>query len=109
MARSKSVPEPSGIDTTEMLSTGQAREMAQYVEDVLPLGTRVGRYVIQHELGRGGGIVYAAKERESGRRVALKALRKEMGFCPEYGRARLPRCRRCTAKRVSKASPSPAP
>ena len=41
--------------------------------DVLP---RLARFEVLREIGRGGaGIVYAAVERESGRRVALKTLR----------------------------------
>jgi serine/threonine protein kinase len=41
--------------------------------DALP---RLTRFEVLREIGRGGaGIVYAAVERESGRRVALKTLR----------------------------------
>lgn len=39
-------------------------------------GERLGRYVIDRELGRGGmGVIYAATDPELGRRVAIKQLR----------------------------------
>ena len=42
----------------------------------LPSGTKVGRFVIQGEIGRGGfGVVYAATDPDLGRQVALKLLR----------------------------------
>ncbi len=42
----------------------------------LPSGTKVGRFVIQREIGRGGfGVVYAASDPDLGRQVALKLLR----------------------------------
>ncbi len=42
----------------------------------LPSGTKVGRFVIQREIGRGGfGVVYAATDPDLGRQVALKLLR----------------------------------
>jgi len=42
----------------------------------LPSGTKVGRFVIEREIGRGGfGVVYAANDPDLGRQVALKLLR----------------------------------
>jgi eukaryotic-like serine/threonine-protein kinase len=46
----------------------------------LPPGTKVARFVIEREIGRGGfGVVYEANDPDLGRRVALKVLRQGIG------------------------------
>lgn len=51
-------------------------ELPPRVERVLAAGTQVGRYVISHRVGAGGnGVVYAARDPELGRTVAVKVLR----------------------------------
>jgi len=51
---------------------------------ILDPGSTLGRYTIVRECGRGGmGIVYEAKETESGRSVALKTLLIHPGNNPE--------------------------
>jgi serine/threonine protein kinase len=54
-------------------------------------GAALGRYVVQHELGRGGmGTVYAAFDPELNRKVALKLVRPETGkLDTNEGRRRL--------------------
>jgi len=51
----------------------------------LRAGEKVGRYEIQRELGRGGfGVVYEALDRELGRAVACKAVRRESPRSDEW-------------------------
>ncbi|MEY2669371.1 MAG: hypothetical protein RJA59_2009, partial [Pseudomonadota bacterium] len=71
---------PSGAGNLSQLLEELARIPRTPVPDRhfegLAPGTRVGRFVVRREIGRGGfGVVYAAQDAELGREVALKVLR----------------------------------
>jgi predicted Ser/Thr protein kinase len=54
---------------------------------VLAAGTKLGRYVIGETLGMGGmGIVYAARDPELDRDVAIKVMRPELARAPDAKR-----------------------
>jgi serine/threonine-protein kinase len=49
----------------------------------VPIGSLIGEYVVESELGAGGcGQVYGARDRDTGRRVAIKVLRSDMQHVP---------------------------
>jgi len=52
--------------------------------DGLAPGSALGRYDLIREVGRGGsGVVWEARDRELGRRVAVKVIRARQGGTPE--------------------------
>ncbi|MBZ0239052.1 MAG: serine/threonine protein kinase, partial [Deltaproteobacteria bacterium] len=64
-----------GDDTTATVVDGTRRGRRRS-DPPLPSGTRVGRYVLQQELARGGmGVVYRAHDPELERGVAVKVVR----------------------------------
>ncbi|MBA2538411.1 MAG: protein kinase, partial [Deltaproteobacteria bacterium] len=66
-----------GFEPTEV-APGSARASTT----TLPAGTKIGRYVVGETLGMGGmGIVYAARDPELHREVAVKVMR------PDFARA----------------------
>src|SRR6185436_19636466 len=63
------------LSAESFLTTPAMEAPVEVVPQVLADGTIFGPYRILHLLGRGGmGIVYAAEELDSGRRVALKVI-----------------------------------
>lgn len=60
------------------------------VDDELPRGASIGRYIVVSCIGSGGmGVVYAAYDPELDRKVATKLLRATAGGTSGQGRARL--------------------
>jgi serine/threonine-protein kinase len=67
------------VDRTEVMPSSRAGSDS----GELSAGSEIGHYVIESLLGEGGGgIVYSARHRVLGRRVALKVLRAEMATFP---------------------------
>lgn len=65
-----------GLDPLDLLGpSAQASDGASVDSPPLNTGSRLGRYVVEQELGRGGmGIVYLARDTELNRSVAIKLL-----------------------------------
>jgi len=78
-SEAKSGPEPGALSKLlEQLFANDAVPGRAEAPDApaLPAGTRVGRFELVRELGRGGfGAVYEARDRELGRSVAIKIVR----------------------------------
>jgi hypothetical protein len=79
-------PPPAPGTLTSLLEEvfrGSAPEQAAWVEGLAP-GTTLGRYDLIREIGRGGSaVVWEARDRELGRRVAVKVIRRHAQGKPE--------------------------
>ena len=83
----RSTPAPGEPGTlTSLLNEvfrGSGPEPSAWVEELSP-GTALGRYDLIREVGRGGsGVVWEARDRDLGRRVAVKVIRRRNGVTPE--------------------------
>lgn len=68
-------PSPTPSTTDPSGSRGPDHDSAARTGTACGAGAVIGRYMLDHELGRGGmGVVWAAREHETGRVVALKLL-----------------------------------
>ena len=95
---SSSTSRESGLDdgpTSEELGGDSSflRKVAGVVDRAVPIaepdrvGSRVGKYTLVSEIGRGGmGIVYRARDEKLGRDVALKVLKASAASDPEVGK-----------------------
>src|SRR5688500_5197667 len=71
-----------GLADTATASAGSGPQVSpvRVRGPAIAAGTKVGRYVIAEQLGAGGmGTVYAARDPELGRRVAIKLLHPHLG------------------------------
>lgn len=80
-------PTPAKIsadsDVTEVVPPDQVYTGEVLLDDTLAPGSKIGAYVIERVVGRGGGgVVYAARDPEQAHRVAIKVLRTEMACYP---------------------------
>ena len=86
-------------DTEVAVSPAAEPAHARRLATVPPSGSRVGRYTLVGELGRGGmGVVVAAHDPELDRRVAIKLISAGAGAHREQLQARLLREARAMAK-----------
>ncbi len=77
-------PEPGTLTSLlDEVFRGPPAEGAAWSDGLAP-GSTLGRYDLIREVGRGGsGVVWEARDRELGRRVAVKIIRRPPGSAPE--------------------------
>ena len=79
--------EPTARTSADRLYVGGTHLL---LDDGLPRGTTLGRYLILDQLGAGGmGVVYAAFDPQLDRKVAVKVLRSNLGVDQSRFRARM--------------------
>src|SRR5687768_9504547 len=76
------IPTDAGDPSSEALAATELAPTSGTIEDdakhTLESGSRLGRYVIAETLGMGGmGVVYAARDPDLDRDIAIKVLRPE--------------------------------
>jgi serine/threonine protein kinase/formylglycine-generating enzyme required for sulfatase activity len=93
--------EPARVSTQELTPDDSQEASPEPADgfDVLPVGAKVGRYLVVERLGAGAmGVVYAAYDPKLDRKVALKLLRPHAGGDQMRRAARLEREAKAVAK-----------
>ncbi|MCB9756778.1 MAG: serine/threonine protein kinase, partial [Myxococcales bacterium] len=96
----------AGLGTLDVMASPEDRRLKEMIKSSLfgdlSAPVRIGRFTVTEQLGSGGmGVVYAARDEELDRKVAIKLLRSDQGDQGDQGdqaRARLLREARAMAR-----------